>query len=243
MKLLLLSLLLMLLSCQTKNSEVKENASSEQGEVVKSTGKLDQILGEKQLDNGKLRPHNFDDLYKLKKEDFRGESKLYFTILIDPDHCIVQQRKSYHSARRFTLVIYFNKDQVKKYKVINDFKYVDHLMEKDGFYVLLDNFEEPNQHWKTYNQIRLLKLNKDLDEIWTYQPKSKVYPLQARSVTKEIGRLRLRLHVITGCSICYNIVERIFTPEGECESIETIGRERSDVILKQEELVQIFECK
>lgn len=235
--------LLLLFSC---SSGIKNDSKAViSPSIIEIVNPLDTILGDKMIDakTGNIRPNNFHMLTKIPINVFYKPSKLYNIKKIDKDLFLVQQKKSYRDARLFYLLIKVGKNFPTNYYVINDFYVIDFQKVKDDLVLLLSNLGNYNAHWKVDNEIKILKLNQDFNEQWTYSAIDKKICLDGEGIKVENGEILALVHLITGSHLCYDIVELEIDSNGNCVSAIELGNQHSSTTYKQSELNSIFKRK
>lgn len=213
-------------SCENQSGNEKmKNADYQRG------FNLDSIFGEKILNEktGEIRKDNFNALYRLKKEQLSVKSKIYDINKLSDNLFLVSQKKNYEKARNFNLLLTTNKFNVSKFLVINDFDIVDVKRDSIHWILLLSDFDQHNKYWKSEQQIKVLKLDENLNEIWSLTRNSN-YPLSGESLRIFNNKYSLKVQLITGCSICYTVAELVLTKNGEVTSVKSIGHQNSTAL-------------
>lgn len=191
---------------------------------------LDSILGDKILDlnTHEIRNNNFELLKQLKVENLEEASTLYKVEALSNNYFLLKQTKIYSEARNFSLILKTDDDSVTEYYVLNDFFVRDVIQHKNQFILLCDDFGNYNIFWKTSFTAKIIKLDKNFNEIWKYEVSDEDYPLEAESSRKtEKGSLHT-INVITGCHICYSIAELELSDKGKFKSVKEIGVNNSE---------------
>lgn len=238
MKSLLCFLLLIVVSCTEKiNPETFiENSESS----IQEENKLDTILGDKILNTGtnEIRKNNFESLKNISVSDLRKDSKLYDIILIKENNYLLRQKRSYSTARCFNVLLKTKNDKVIDYFVLDDFRINDIIIDDDSFLILSDDFENENIHWSCKLQMKIIKLNLNFNYIWDYQTSYK-NPLETVKIKSSDEFDIYTINVITGCHICYSIVELKLNKAGGFISVNEIELHNSQSV-PEEQLRAIF---
>lgn len=203
---------------------------------------LDSILGEKILSSNpdKKREANFSKLYSISEDNLKQSSKLYDAFQLGAEYYVINQKKMYSEARLFSLLVQVKNNKIINYKAINDFKIVDQINDSNGLTILLDNFENQNNYWKTNNEIQIIQFDKELNQKWSYSPNSNEFPLEALKIKTQANNVELTVNLITGCSICTNIYKLIIDNKGKCLSVKELYKTNSDLTLDSLTLNRIF---
>ncbi len=201
---------------------------------------LDIIYVEKLLDqtNGKKRVDNFHSLLKIKTNDLQYHSKLYNVKQLNDAHFVISQKKDYSDARNFNLLVQTNDSAIIKYFVVNDFMISDIKQDGTAWIILLSDFYQSNRHWRSEQQIQIVKLDSEFEELWRYA-KNIDLPLSEKSLSINKDNYTFNIEVITGCHICYSLAELVLSKDGGFVSLKSIGGE-ADEQLTDDELIQIF---
>jgi hypothetical protein len=216
-----------------KNSEPEKRIS-----IQKSP--LDTILGDKILnvETGKLRKDNFKSLLKIRKDQLKIKSALYNLKQLDHHHFVLSQKQKYTDARNFSILVKTNDSFISDYVVFNDFLISDVKRDAASWILLLSDFHQTNNYWKSEQQIKIVKLDSRLKELWSFS-KNSAFPLACQSLTINPDNYSFKIEVITSCHICFSLAELLLTKDGQFSSVRTIGTQNS-YKLTDEELQQIF---
>lgn len=235
--LLFFHLFAFLFGCNTELPNDKQKTAKPE-----SINAFDTILGDKLINvkTGTIRPDNFQNITKVPLENLHTPSKIYNIKMIYNNLFLIQQKKRYDFARNFDLIVKIEKNRIISYFVLNDFKIVDMKKDKEDLLLLCSNFENRNKHWNSVNEIKILKIDQNFNEIWQYSVKGQRYILDANKITNETNNIKFLINVITGCTICYNIVELNIDTNGKCQSVLINELYNDPVPLKQRELDSIF---
>lgn len=206
------------------------------------TSPLDTIVGEKIIntETGEKRKDNFKSLLKIKKQALQTESSLYNVMKIDRNHFVLSQRKNYAQARNFNILIETNDSIVKSYLVINDFQISDLKQDSTDWILLLSDFYQTNTYWKSERQIKIIKLDKDFNQLWDFSKNSST-PLSGQSLKVNPDNYSINVEVIRGCHMCFTLAQIVLSKNGELLSVKSIGSQNSEA-LSDAELNLIF-CK
>jgi len=227
-KLLLYIGLLLVFSCSKSDSNSNQTVPPLK---KKYENKLDSILGDKiiNISTGKIRPNNFYRLKEINVKSLLEKSYLYNVHPITKNFYLLKQNKSYSEARHFNIILKTNNKNVTDYYILNDLSVKDILPSENHFIILCDDFENNNSHWKSKQELQILKIDKNFKEIWQYK-RNDYFPFEAEN--SRIGKNSSfhRINVITGCHICYMIVELELSNEGKFKSLSKIGTHNSEDI-------------
>lgn len=242
MKLALIIPLLLMLIVQGCNSSNSSPESTSPAKSSQTTNPLDSIRGEKIINQktGEVRPSNFDNFYSITELDLNSPSLLYTAEDFGSDFKILRQRKIYLEARNFNVILKIKNGLASKFKVINDSYIIDKTEDSTGLNVLLGDEDNQNKHWKSKNQIQLVRLDKDLSQVWQYTAKSKGYPLRALGLKKENKHFVATIEVITGCSMCTKTFELTIDEKGNCISAFETANDHSNVKLDSSFIIETF---
>lgn len=105
--------------------------------------------------------------------------------------------------------------------------------------LLCDDSRNHNRYWEKKDNILVLSLDASFGERWRYSPKPGIHPIMAQSIRKD-QEVVVQAQVITGCTICYNIVELTIDTNGNCSQVKEVGFHNSSVSVAQEVLNEIF---
>ena len=234
---ILLCLILIISACQseTKNSNQKVAKN-------KVDNALDTILGDKVISNdGKIkRSNNFKSLLKIPALNLQKPSNIYDIKPLGKDLYVIQQKKNYSEARNFDLVISAKENKIDNYFILNDFRIIDIKLFDDELFVLSSNFSNTSEHWKSDNEIKVIKMDSNLKVLWQYSAKNNSYTLDGNRIRLEKGKIKALINVITGCHICYSVVELEFDQNGNCIKVKEKNKHNSSVDIKQKELETMF---
>lgn len=203
---------------------------------------LDTILGDKYIDNSttNFRPNNFQSLTEIPVFYLLKQSKIYNIKKIDDGLFLLQQKKSYTGARLFNILLTVDNDTIKDYFVLNDFKISDYRYCKNELLLLCSNLDNTNVHWNTKNEVKILKINSSLEEIWTYSAKDNTFMLDATELKVEDEKIFALVHAIRASHISYNIIEVEIDNNGKCQNANEIGKVNISETLSQETVNSIF---
>lgn len=203
---------------------------------------LDIIYGDKvrSQKSGGFRVNNFERLKAFSASELNQPSTRYSLEDVTDEIKLLRQKKSYSQARNFDILLQLKKSRVANYRVLNDTRIIDRLVEKDGMYLLLDDEENHNAFWKTENKIELIRLDKNLNEISKYTAKSTQYPLRAVNLKRINDNLVARVEVIAFCAICTVQFDLSFDGSGNCISAVEVGRSNSNVDLTSDFIETTF---
>lgn len=204
---------------------------------------LDMIVGDKVLDpiTGDIRPNNFKDLIGLPERDVAMATKLYESSKLNDSLYVLTQAKSYTEARAFSLLLKVRDSLVTDYFVLNDHRlsYTSIHIDENGLLLLCDDSWNNNLHWKRQDNILVISLDAHFGERWRYAPKPGTYAIMAHSLRKDRD-IVVQAKVITGCTICYNVVELILEENGSCTQVKEVGFHNSSRSVAQEVLNEVF---
>ncbi len=211
--------------CFSCNKELKKNK-------LKSSiiNPLDTILGDKAVDNKITRQDNFKCLTDLDKKWLFQKSEHYLIQQIDTNLFLLKQKKNYIDARNFSALIQTKSSKMYLYKVFNDFIITDVKKDTENWIVLLSDFDNRNDFWKSKQQISVLKLDNQLNEIWKYNAESINYPLVGRKLTVNKKAYSILVDVITGCHICLVYAYIEMSKEGKVILVKQTGSTNSGYI-------------
>ncbi len=203
---------------------------------------LDTILGDKYIDNSttNFRPNNFQSLTEIQVNHLLKPSKIYNIKKIDDGLFLLQQKKSYTGARLFNILLTVDDDTIKDYFVLNDFKISDYRYNKNELFLLCSNLNNTNLYWNTKNEVKILKINSALEEIWIYSAKDKTSMLDATELKVEDEKIIVLVHVIRASHISYNIIEVEIDNNGKCQNATEKGKVNISEALDQETVNSIF---
>lgn len=223
-------------SCQNQ----KENNSVD-ASFLENQSPLDTILGDKVLnaETGEIRTNNFVNLIGITTKQLELESELYGIEKIDQNHFIIKQKKRYSEARQFDILLKTNENEVTDFIAFNDFLVSDLKRDSLSWILLLSDFHQTNNYWKSKQQIRALKLDSDFNEVWNYTRSSNNFPLNGKTVSIGRDNYSLVIEVITGCHICLVVTEVLLSKSGEFQSVQAITNYNSEGI-SEEELLKLF---
>jgi len=229
---------LLVTSCSPAIDEHTEQAEVENVEFVHP---LDLILGDKVLDpaSGEIRPNNFEDLIGFREQDIASGSVLYNALKVNDSLYILDQTKTYTEARAFSLVLKVKDGLVTDYFGLNDQRVVGWNITTENMTFLSDDSQNHNLHWKPANNLLLIHLDPGFNELWRYTPRPSAFPIRASGLRMKEG-LEVQAEVVTGCSICYSVVELKIDATGTCFLVRDVQRHNSSYLLDQEVLNRIF---
>lgn len=234
---ILLCLILIISACQSETKNGYQKVAQN-----KVDNALDTILGDKVISNdGKIkRSDNFKSLLNIPAINLQKPSKIYDIKPIGKDLYLIHQKKNYSKARLFDLVVFVKDEKIKNYFLLNDYKIVNAELFNNELFILSSNFQNTNGHWKSDNEIKIIKLDSDLKVIWQYSAKNNLYTLDGNELRLENGKTKALINVITGCHICYSIVELEIDQDGNCINVVEKNKLNSSVDIKQSELEVMF---
>lgn len=222
------------------HSDLGNNKIQEEHEDHEAPSPLDTILGEKILDRTtrKKRNDNFYSLLKIRTKDLQYYSTLYNVKRLDANHFVLTQKKDYAEARNFNILLRANDSMVTNYFVFNDFSISDIKQDEKNWIVLLSDFYQSNEYWQSEQQIKIIKLDSNLREIWQYNKNASI-PLSGKKIRVAQDNYEFEIEVITGCHICYSLAELTLSKDGRFLALKSIGSENADR-LSETELHEIF---
>lgn len=234
---ILLCLILIISACQSETKNGNQKLAQN-----KVDNALDTILGDKVISNdGKIkRSNNFKSLLKIPALNLQKPSKIYDIKPIGKDLYLIHQKKNYSKARLFDLVVLVKDEKIINYFLLNDYKIVDTKLINNELYILSSNFQNTNENWKSDNEIKIIKLDSDLKVIWKYSAKNSSHMLDGNELRIDNGKTKALINVITGCHICYSIVELEIDQNGNCINVVEKNKHNSSVDIKQKELETMF---
>jgi hypothetical protein len=238
MKPILCFLLLALVACTEK---VNNDPFIEVGEnIVYKENRLDTILGDKviNIETNEIRENNFESFKNISVSDLKKDSKLYDITLIKENNYLLRQKKSYSTARLFNVLLKTKNDKIIDYFVLNDFRISDIIIDGNSFLILSDDFENENIYWSCELQMKIIKLDLNYNHIWDYKASYK-NPLETVKIKSSKNFDTYTINVITGCHICYSIVELKLSKSGDFISVNEIALHNSPSIT-EEQLRAIF---
>lgn len=223
-------------SCENETKSMSKNQN-----IVKKISQLDTILGDKVLnvEADEIRGNNFESLIGIEKSQLLLESELYNIEKFDENHFIIRQKKEYLRARKFDLLLKTNDNEVIDFIAFNDFSISDLKRDSTSWIVLTSDFYQTNIYWKSKQQIRISKLDSDLNEVWSYSRKSNNYLLRGSKVSINQDNYAFEIEVITGCHICFVVAELVLSKDGKFQSVKALRRENS-LGVEKEELLEVF---
>lgn len=225
----LTSLLLACLFIYSCNRDKNINENLLKGNIC--TSPLDTILGEKILnaETGEIRKDNFKSLLNIKKQELQINSSIYNLKQIDANYFILSQKKNYAEARNFNILIKTDDTIVKSYYVINDFHISDIKKDSANWILLLSDFNQTNTYWKSEQQIKIIKLDADLNHVWNFS-KNSSNPLSGQSLKVNTHNYSINVEVITGCHICYSLAQILLSKDGAFLSVKSIDSQNSEAL-------------
>ncbi|MBI1286951.1 MAG: hypothetical protein GC178_05170 [Flavobacteriales bacterium] len=211
--------------------------------TAKTTNPLDLILGDKllELGSGEIRENNFQDVLTLSKQNLSDSSSLYDVYTEDSVFYFVNQRKMYSAARLFSMVLKVEGQNVAKFRAVDDFKVADMSSDTKGVTVLFGNFGFYGEHWKTDNEVQLVRFDNNLNEVWRYTPISSRFPMEGLKIFSQDGYTSVWINLITGCHICVNTYEVKVDSLGKCISAIEVDRNNSDVTIRKSLVDEVFQ--
>lgn len=231
---------MILISCGSPKKEERTNLPK-----GKEINPLDNVLGDKFIsEKDTIRVNNFKDFIGISIDNIKKGSKHYKIVKMEENFYLLQQQKVYSEARNFNALLKIVDGEILKYYIFNDFKIVDFQFFENGIVLLCDNFENHNKYWVTENRIVVTKLDTNFTKVWEYSaPNEKTnFPLQANSFQKNQNEVTCLIKVITGCHICYKLVElKIDNANGKYISSIEINEENSRDYMPQEVIDGIFD--
>jgi outer membrane protein assembly factor BamB len=223
-------------SCEMKSEDIAQGTS----ETTHPFNPIDTILGDKvlSLDPNEFRYDNFNSLVDLDEDYLNWDSDLYEIEKLNDTLFIMRQKKTYTDARTFGIILKPSNGKIESYYVLNDFEIIDVEIEPNHCLILASDFFIYSEHWKSEQQVKIIKLDDDFNEIWTFN--LNVYkPLNGRSLSINNDKFYATIDVITGCHMCSVQVEFEFSRDGELLSYKQTGKENSDW-LSEIQLEDIF---
>jgi len=149
------------------------------------------------------------------------------------------QKKNYAEARNFNVLLFVNDSLVVNYYVFNDFMISD--IQKDGnkWILLLSDFYQSNEYWRSEQQIKIVQLDSTLQTVWEYNKNISV-PLSGQKIKINQDNYSFTIEVITGCHICYSLAELVLSKEGKFSGLKSIGSANASK-LSDEQLHKLFD--
>jgi hypothetical protein len=217
-------------------------ASEKKVQGLNSNNPLDSIVGEKLVDesSGAIRKDNFSDFLDISKQNLIQKTKLFDVSKISSHFYSINQSKTYKTARSFSVILKIKNDSICKYYVKNDFQIIDHIKHSKGLTSLFGNFGNYSRHWKTNNEIELIRFDNNLNQLWVYAPSSNKFPLEAIEVEDRGDFVRAEIDVVTGCHECTNTFELRIDSLGNCFSAVEIDKTNSSITLSTNTIDEIF---
>lgn len=208
---------------------------------------LDTLLSDKISDDLShiKRGNNFHRIVGMPLTVFRKPSKLYHFQLLDSSYAVLSQKHSFTHARSSSVVVHFDQDgKVRDYFILEDYFIKDIMRYKDGVAVVGTDYENKNVYWNQKNNAKIVSLDEQLNERFFYELpdwRTTDLPIYFDADLKTVkGRLAAWLGIITGCHICYVVVELVLDDKGKCIAVNG-NRERAESrSLTQEEIQKLF---
>lgn len=94
--------------------------------------------------------------------------------------------------------------------------------------------------WKSKSEIKVVKLDVNLNEIWVYNPNTDKFPLEAKEFLIQKNYIKVLVNVITGCDICYHTIELKIDNYGHCFSAIEFDHQNSSRIFDKEIIEDLF---
>lgn len=230
------ALCLWLCACGDKKPETQQAIPNSEKNPI------DTIVGDKILhqSTGKIRSNNFSSLIGLDKKYLQRPSLLYEAKEIYPNYFILRQKKNYSLARHFNMLIATDEQKITKFLAFEDFTVVDIKRDSSSWIVLLSDFNQTNAHWKSKQQIRIEKIDADFQKVWEYRRRNDIHLLNGREIISASNEYLFSIEVITGCHICYELVELRLDKNGNFLSVHKLHNHNSSDV-DSETLKKIFE--
>ena len=187
---------------------------------------LDLVLGDKVINEAlsEFRENNYSDFTQVSKKDLGQHSLLYNVASMGDGFFAINQKKQYSHARRFSGILQSGREKVKKYVVVNDFEIIDQQRDTEGMTVLYGNFGNVNTFWKTNNEVRLIRYDHELNEVWRFMPKSDPFPIEGLNIGSHGEQTTIHVNVLVGCHICGYTLKLGIDDSGKCISLCEVQR-------------------
>lgn len=227
----------------TNQVDKSETKSATQTILQEVTSPLDLVVGDKIVNakTGKIRGNNFKSLIGKDEKILLKKSRLYTIDKLDSNLYLIRQNSKYYEARLFNLLIKTRKEKISDYLCINDLAVINIQKDLKNQIILLSDFEHnENIYWKTGNKIKILLIDNNFKELWSYVRKSNNYPLSGKTIDLKKDKYTFHIEVITGCHICLNVVELHLSKTGKFISAKVLEKQNSEKILGDAELRKIF---
>lgn len=214
---------------------------------VRATGQpnpLDTILGDKVLhvDPPIIRSNNLDRLKGLPITLLEQSSLLYSTTKLNDTLWLLHQQKSYAEARSFTVLLKSKQGLIADLHIVHDHRVRSWSVSDNDILLFSDDAENHNTYWKKENNILVMDLDGAFRERWRYVPETASHPIRASCILAR-HPVTLRAEVITGCEICFSIVELVLDTNGKFLRAKEVDLYNSSRHLDEERLNGIFRAR
>jgi hypothetical protein len=235
--LLITSLLVSFFIFSNCNSiDLKETGSNNKSNL---SFNLDSIYGDKKIENETtIRENNFDNLIGLDKNLLLSNSSNYNVQKLDSNHFVIRQKNNYSDARTFNILLKTDSVKIVDFTVFNDFSISDIKLEDTNWIILLSDFDQNNKFWVSEQQIKIVKLDENLNEVWSYLNNQKI-AFNGNSIVIKDDGYEFNIEIMTGCHICVINASILLSKEGDFLSVKKIGVQNSADI-SDSELQKLF---
>nr|WP_294861181.1 hypothetical protein [uncultured Fluviicola sp.] len=173
---------------------------------------LDGILGEKKLDDGSIRPSNFDLILKIKASFLSDSSELYEVKKLKEGLFLVARKRFFDNNRGYSLFLKTEGDRIVFYHAINDLAIISALFSENKIYFIGDDrrgITNPSQ--STY-AVKINCVNLNFKEEWrTISKPNRSYFFFGTGLKIVDGKLSATIEVqgagsSTMCVSSYNLI-------------------------------------
>lgn len=187
---------------------------------------LDRILGEKKLENGTVRPDNFDSILKIKASFLKDSSGLYTIKALKKDLFLVSRKKFFNDNRFYSLFVKTKGDLIVFYHAINDFTVKDAIYADNKIYLIGDEYTQTVHSWKATLTLKITCLDLNFKEVWNVVSiPYKGYYCYAKKLNEENHKLAAIFEVqgAGSSTMCTSSYRLILNKSGNPESQNYLG--------------------
>lgn len=187
---------------------------------------LDQILGEKKLDDGSIRKDNFDSILKIPSKFLLDSSELYSIKRLNNNLYLLKRKKFFLNNRYYSLVVKTKSSHISAVFPFVDHAIVDGLIEKDTLYLLCGDYSEQSYPWKQDYMIQIIGYDNNLNEFWMLKTcKDKGYFFCGTGLSSENNHLLVSFDVqgVGSSTMCKTNYTVSFSKKGKFDKLIGFG--------------------
>ena len=179
---------------------------------------LDQILGEKIMDDGTLRKDNFDSILHLKAQFLKDSSELYSLQEMTKDVFLLTRKKFFNNNKRYSLFVKTKGDRIVFYHAVKDFEIKGALYSENRIYFIGNDYTGITNDWQSTYVTKINCVDLSFKEEWSVVSKpNKSYFFFANGLRHKDNLLIAGIVIQNsgGSSMCVDYYDLFLSKKGE----------------------------